>query len=73
MRLKKIGKDTLLSQIIKWLRMPMKTKAPVTKIADQEVSAVFVPIVMAIALVSRSLWYFVMGQKPLHFLLDSSS
>ena len=44
-----------------WLRMPNKTKAPIAKIADQ-VSAVFVPVVMAIALVSGLFWYFVMGQ-----------
>ena len=36
-------------------------KAPIAKIADQ-VSAVFVPVVMAIAFVSGLFWYFIMGQ-----------
>lgn len=57
----KIGKDTLLSQIIKLVEDAQQTKAPIAKIADQ-VSAVFVPVVMAIALVSGLFWYFVMGQ-----------
>lgn len=57
----KIGKDTLLSQIIKLVEDAQQTKAPIAKIADQ-VSAVFVPLVMAIALVSGLFWYFVMGQ-----------
>ena len=57
----KIGRDTLLSQIIKLVEDAQQTKAPIAKIADQ-VSAVFVPVVMAIALVSGLFWYFVMGQ-----------
>ncbi|MDU6912265.1 MAG: heavy metal translocating P-type ATPase, partial [Streptococcus salivarius] len=57
----KIGKDTLLSQIIKLVEDAQQTKAPIAKIADQ-VSAVFVPVVMAIALVSGLFWYFIMGQ-----------
>ena len=61
MEAEKIGKDTLLSQIIKLVEDAQQTKAPIAKIADQ-VSAVFVPVVMAIALVSGLFWYFVMGQ-----------
>ncbi len=57
----KIGKDTLLSQIIKLVEDAQQTKAPIAKIADQ-VSAVFVPVVMAIAFVSGLFWYFIMGQ-----------
>mgnify|MGYP001073956410 FL=1 len=57
----KIGKDTLLSQIIKLVEDAQQTKAPIAKVADQ-VSAVFVPVVMAIALVSGLFWYFIMGQ-----------
>ncbi len=51
----------MLSQIIKLVEDAQQTKAPIAKIADQ-VSAVFVPVVMAIALVSGLFWYFVMGQ-----------
>ena len=58
----KVGSDTLLSQIIKLVEDAQQTKAPIAKIADQ-VSAVFVPVVMALALISGIFWYFVMGES----------
>ena len=61
MKLKRLVRTPWLSQIIKLVEDAQQTKAPIAKIADQ-VSAVFVPVVMAIALVSGLFWYFVMGQ-----------
>lgn len=58
----KVGSETLLSQIIHLVEEAQQTKAPIAKIADQ-VSAVFVPVVMAIALVSGLFWYFAMGES----------
>lgn len=58
----KLGKDTLLSQIIKLVEDAQATKAPIAKIADQ-VSAVFVPVVMGIALVTGLAWFFIGGQS----------
>ncbi len=52
----KVGRDTALSQIIKMVEDAQGTKAPIQKIADQ-VSAVFVPVVLAIALVTFLIWY----------------
>ncbi len=52
-----IGKDTALSQIIKLVEEAQGSKAPIQKLADQ-VSAVFVPVVIAIALVTFGTWYF---------------
>ncbi len=52
----KIGKDTVLSQIIKLVEEAQGSKAPIQKLADQ-VSAVFVPLVVLLALASFSIWY----------------
>ncbi len=60
----------MLSQIIKLVEDAQQTKAPIAKIADQ-VSAVFVPVVMAIALVSGLFGTFVMGTN-LTFAMASS-
>ena len=54
----KIGKDTTLSQIIKLVRSAQGVKAPIQKIADK-VSAIFVPAILAIALVTFLVWLFV--------------
>ena len=51
----KVGEDTTLSQIIKMVSDASATKAPVAKIADK-VSGVFVPIVIAIAVVTIIVW-----------------
>jgi Cu+-exporting ATPase len=53
----KIGKDTILSQIIRMVEDAQGSKAPIQKIADQ-VSGVFVPIVLGIALATFLVWTF---------------
>ncbi|MEK6752967.1 MAG: heavy metal translocating P-type ATPase [Chloroflexota bacterium] len=53
----KVGKETALAQIIKLVEDAQGSKAPIQKIADQ-VSAVFVPIVIAIAALTFAGWYF---------------
>ena len=53
----RVGKDTALAQIIKLVEDAQGSKAPIQKLADQ-VSAVFVPIVIAIALLTFAAWYF---------------
>lgn len=58
----KLSKDTLLSQIIKLVEDAQATKAPIAKIADQ-VSGVFVPVVMGIALVTGLAWFLLGGQS----------
>ncbi|WP_398600671.1 heavy metal translocating P-type ATPase [Streptococcus tangpeifui] len=58
----KLGKDTLLSQIIQLVEEAQETKAPIAKIADQ-VSGVFVPIVMGIAFVTGLVWFFIGGES----------
>ena len=51
----RVGEDTTLSQIIQMVSDAAATKAPIAKVADK-VSGVFVPIVIAIALVSIAAW-----------------
>ncbi len=51
----KIGEDTALAKIIKMVSDASATKAPVAKIADK-VSGIFVPVVIAIAIVTFMVW-----------------
>lgn len=51
----KVGKDTILAQIIKLVEEAQGSKAPIQEFADR-VSAYFVPIVLGIALLSFSIW-----------------
>jgi P-type Cu+ transporter len=59
-RASRVGKDTALAQIVKLVQEAQGSKAPVQRLVDQ-VSAVFVPIVIGIALVTFAVWYFVSG------------
>ena len=54
-RATRVGKDTTLAQIIKMVSDAAATKAPISKIADK-VSAVFVPTVMTIAIITLIVW-----------------
>ena len=51
----RVGEDTTLSQIIKMMNDAAATKAPVAKIADK-VSGVFVPVVIAVAVITAVIW-----------------
>ncbi len=56
----KIGKDTVLSQIIKLVEEAQGSKAPVQRLADK-VAGIFVPAVIGIAVLTFVIWYFVNG------------
>ena len=62
----RVGEDTTLSQIIETVENAAATKAPIAKIADK-VSGVFVPAVMAIALVAGVAW--LISGRPFSFAL----
>lgn len=53
----KVGRDTVLAQIIKLVEEAQGSKAPIQEFADL-VSAYFVPVVLAIALLAFSIWMF---------------
>ncbi len=57
----KVGSQTLLSRIVKMVEEAQGSKAPIQNLADK-VSAVFVPAVLVIALVSLSAWLIVGSQ-----------
>ena len=54
-RAEKVGDDTTLAQIIDLVEEASSSKAPIAKLADR-ISGIFVPIVMAIALVAAVAW-----------------
>ncbi len=58
MRIEKIGKDTLLSQIIEFVKQAQSRKAAKQQLADK-VSNYFVPIVIIIAVGAFLYWYFI--------------
>jgi len=55
----KVGKDTVLAQIIRLVQDAQGSKAPIQRLADR-VAAVFVPAVISIAVVTFVVWMFVL-------------
>ncbi|MBE8398193.1 HAD-IC family P-type ATPase, partial [Leptospira borgpetersenii serovar Hardjo-bovis] len=53
----KVGKETLLSGIIRAVREAQGTKAPIQRIADQ-ISEIFVPVIVLISVITLCVWYF---------------
>lgn len=58
----KVGKDTVLAQIIRLVEEAQGSKAPIQKLVDR-VSGIFVPAVVFLALVSFGYWFFIAGQS----------
>jgi P-type Cu+ transporter len=63
----KVGKETLLAQIIQLVKAAQGSKPPVQRLADRVVR-VFIPIILAIAVAAFIGWYFVVGQTFLFAL-----
>ena len=55
MRADKVGRDTLLSQIVQMVATAQRSRAPIQRLADQ-VAGWFVPMVIAVALVAFAAW-----------------
>lgn len=55
-RAEKVGADTALAQIIKVVEDAQSSKAPIQRLADV-ISGVFVPIVVAIAVITSAIWF----------------
>ncbi|YCH31639.1 copper-exporting P-type ATPase CopA [Erwinia sp. D4-22] len=63
-----IGKNTTLSRIIQLVRQAQSSKPAIGQLADR-ISAVFVPVVVTIALFSAAVWYFFGPQPSLVYML----
>ncbi len=70
-RVERVGADTVLSRIIRLVQQAQGSKAPIQRVADR-ISAVFVPVVIAIAALTFVVWLLV-GPEPayLHGLVSA--
>ncbi len=67
----KVGKDSLLSQIVQMVAEAQRSRAPIQKLVDQ-VSAYFVPAVILVAVLTFALWSWI-GPDPklAHAIINS--
>jgi Cu2+-exporting ATPase len=63
-RAEKVGSNTLLSQIIKMVREAQGSKAPVQHLVDR-IAGIFVPVVIAAALLSGAAWFIFANENNL--------
>jgi Cu+-exporting ATPase len=70
-RVERVGVDTVLSRIIRLVQQAQGSKAPIQRLADR-ISAVFVPVVLSIAIVTFVVWFDI-GPAPayLHALVSA--
>ncbi|MCE7064556.1 heavy metal translocating P-type ATPase [Dyadobacter sp. CY326] len=67
----KVGGDTILAQIIKMVQQAQGSKAPVQKLVDK-IAGIFVPVVLAIAVITFAVWMIFGGENAFtHALLTS--
>jgi len=52
----RVGRDTVLSQIIRLVQQAQQSKAPIQRLADR-ISAVFVPVVLSLAVATFVVWF----------------
>ena len=62
MRAERIGNDTLLGQIVHMVAEAQRSRAPIQGLADK-VASIFVPLVLAVALITFGLWMW-LGPEP---------
>jgi Cu+-exporting ATPase len=62
MEASKVGRDTMLSRIVRMVAEAQRSRAPIQRLAD-EVSGWFVPAVIAIAIIAFAVWMW-MGPEP---------
>ncbi|WP_256204239.1 heavy metal translocating P-type ATPase [Planococcus faecalis] len=67
----KIGKDTVLSNIIRVVEQAQGSKAPIQRLADQ-ISSIFVPVVVGIAVITFIIWYFLVSPGNFPAALEST-
>ena len=63
-RATRVGKDTVLAQIVQLVQQAQGSKAPIQRLADR-VTGWFVPVVLAIAIATFVIWFDIMGNPSL--------
>ncbi|MDY6910918.1 MAG: heavy metal translocating P-type ATPase [Chloroflexota bacterium] len=64
----KVGRETMLAQIVRLIEEAQGSKAPIQRLADK-VASIFVPTVISIAIVTFLIWFFLAGQTFVFSLL----
>jgi len=59
-----VGADSVLARIVRLLRDAQASRAPLQRLADR-ISAVFVPVVISLAVATFVAWYLLAGEAPL--------
>ncbi len=62
MKAERVGKDTLLAQIVAMVAEAQRSRAPIQGLADK-VAAIFVPAVLAVSLITFVVWFW-LGPEP---------
>ena len=62
MRAQRIGKDTLLGQIVEMVASAQRSRAPIQGLADK-VAGIFVPVVLAVSVITFAIWMW-LGPEP---------
>src|SRR5574344_338874 len=71
MRANKVGRETMLAHIIDMVREAQGSKAPVQRIVDK-ITAVFVPVVLLIAILTFVIWIVVGGTENISYAMLSA-
>ncbi|MDD5540968.1 MAG: copper-translocating P-type ATPase, partial [Candidatus Marinimicrobia bacterium] len=66
-RAQRVGRETLLAQIIRLVDQAQGSRPPVQRLADTVVSY-FIPVILTIAILAFIVWYFIAGQTLLFSL-----
>jgi P-type Cu+ transporter len=62
----KVGKDTMLSQIVRMVQEAQGSKAPIQRLADY-ISSIFVPVVISLGILTFIIW-FIFGSPETRFI-----
>lgn len=71
MKAEKVGHETVLSQIIHLVNEASRSQAPIQKLTDR-ISQIFVPTVIAVAIVTFVIWYFKAGDNNLAYAITTA-
>ncbi|MDG3141993.1 copper-translocating P-type ATPase [Streptococcus suis] len=68
----KVGKDTMLAQIVDFVKKAQSSHAPIQDLTDK-LSAIFVPLVMILAIITFVVWYSVLGETAIQSMIYAVS